>query len=258
MSMLRFNIDFSETFGNLPDAPIVEAVIHWKAHSGTKLDADAFLAKLTEKLPDYPEPQRQQEIHVGAEINSGGSSVQQKQVWRGFRFESEDKLHVAQFTRNGFSFSRLKPYEDWSQFEAEALRLWKINCEVADPPEVQRLGVRFINLIGLESIDKLDEVLVSPPVAPASMGVRVQGFMHQTRFEIPGHDYNLNVIQTVQPPAAQTTADFRLILDLDVFTTQRSAVTDEILQQRLAEMRWIKNKAFFSFLTENALERFKE
>ena len=53
--------------------------------------------------------------------------------------------YVAQFTRNGFVFSRLKPYEGWETFEAEAKRLWCIYRELAEPSEVQRLGVRFIN-----------------------------------------------------------------------------------------------------------------
>ena len=82
----------------------------------------------------------------------------------------------------------------------------------------------------------------------------VREFMHQTRFEIPGHDYSLNVIQTIQDGNGAAS----LILDLDVFTGDVPAATPGNLKDRLAEMRWIKNRAFFSFLTPTTVDRFKE
>jgi uncharacterized protein (TIGR04255 family) len=165
---------------------------------------------------------------------------------------------VAQFTRNGLVFSRLAPYENWDQFEAEALRLWQVYQEVAEPSEIQRIGVRFINLIRLDQIEEVDDVLASPPAAPESMELPVREFLQQSRFDIPGHEYKLNVIQTIQRPGEQTEEGFALILDLDVFTSQTFGSTDDVLKRQLAEMRWIKNKAFFNFLTESAIARFKE
>ncbi len=201
MSGREFKIDLSESFEHLPNAPIVEAVIHWRARAEKKLDAAVLLEQLKTRLPAYPNSQRQQEIGVDAEIGPDGAALHQPHHWHGFRLEDVDKLHVAQFTRNGFIFSRLKPYENWERFEAEALRLWHVYCELAEPSEVQRLGVRFINRITPVEPDQLAELLAIPPRSSESMELPLKGFMHQYTFDIPDHPYNLNVIQTIQPPS---------------------------------------------------------
>ena len=247
----------SEPFEQLPSAPSVEAVIHWRARAGRTLEPDSFRRLLIEKLPDYLFQQRQQEFRVGGEFGPEGSHVEHKQTWQGYRFQSSDNRYIAQFTRNGFVFSRLSPYEDWTKFEAEALRLWMIYCELAEPSEIQRLGVRFINVIPAETLDQLPELLVVPPASPSTMSLPIQEFMHQTRYAIPDYGYSLNVIQTIQPPSADD-ENLKLILDLDVFTEDTVELAEEGLRKRLAEMRWIKNKAFFSILTPEAIGRFKE
>ncbi|MEJ7590428.1 MAG: TIGR04255 family protein [Planctomycetaceae bacterium] len=256
MNSTGFKIDLSETFEHLPEAPSVEAVIHWRARAGRTLEPDNLRRMLIDRLPNYPSPQRQQEFSVGADFGTDGSHVEHRQTWQGFRFQSSDNRYIAQFTRNGFVFSRLRPYEDWTTFESEALRLWQIYCDLAVPTEIQRLGVRFINVIGIEEPDQLSRVLNAPPVSPPKMGLPIQEFMHQTRFAIPDYGYSLNVIQTIQLPSADE-EKLRLILDLDVFTENSIILAEENLRKRLAEMRWIKNKAFFSILTPEAIERFK-
>ena len=256
MSGNGFEIDLSESFEHLPNAPIVEAVIHWRATAEKKLEPDALLEQLKAKLPGYPNSQRQQEIGVGAEIGPEGAAIHQHHNWHGFRFADANELHVAQFTRNGFVFSQRKPYEDWDEFKAEAKRLWQLYCELAEPSEVQRLGVRFINRIVSVEPNQLAELLAIPPRSSDSMELPLKGFIHQTTFDIPEHPYNLNVIQTIQPPGPPETDSFSLILDLDVFTT-RPIQFDEI-DWRLLQMQWIKNKAFFSFVTKTALVRFRE
>lgn len=256
MSDDAFKTDLSESFEHLPNAPIVEAVIHWRARAEKKLEPDALLENLKEKLPDYPNVQRQRELGVFAEIGPDGASVQKQDNWLGYRFESADKLNVAQFTRNGFVFSRLKPYEEWEAFESEAKRLWRVYCEMAEPSEVQRLDVRFINLVTPIQAEEVSDLLTVPPCSPKDLALPLKSFMHQSTFEIPGHPYNLNVIQTIQPPRPPERESFGLILDLDVFTT-RPIQFDE-MDDRLRHMRSIKNKAFFSFVTEAAIARFRE
>jgi len=178
--------------------------------------------------------------------------------WSGYRFTSDDGLHIAQFKRDGFAFSRLKPYDNWDQFEAEALRLWNIYLELAKPLEVERLGVRFINLIFPIQPEQLSSLLMNPPKCPDQMPMPVQDFMSRTTFDIPEYPYHLNVTQTMQPPIPTQTEGFGLILDIDVFTTHvLLELNEELLKHHLQEMRWIKDKAFFTFLTEDAIQKFR-
>lgn len=254
-----FKIDLTETFEHLPNAPIVEAVIHWRARSEKKLMPADLLEQIKQRLPDYPTAQQQQEVEMESQFGPDGASTQQhRTTWHGFRFESAEKPYVAQFTRNGFVFSRLKPYESWEPFEAEALRLWRIYQELAEPSEIQRLGVRFINLIAPVQPRQLKSLLTLPPKNPKGMEIPVAGFMHQTTFEIPSTPYNLNVIQTIQPPSPPHATGFGLIVDIDVFTTGAFDLDPDKTKQRLAEMRWLKDKVFFTLLTTKALTRFRK
>ncbi len=256
--MHSFRLDVEEEFENLPNAPIVEAVIHWQARATADLQSDDFRHELKRILEDYSEPQPQYEFTMQADVGPGTStSLQQQNALHGYRCESSDKLHVAQFTRDGFVFSRLKPYKDWKQFASEGRRLWDLYAGLAKPIEIQRLEMRFINLITPVQLDQLDALLAIAPGSPEGMQMPMQGMMYQTTYDIPEHPYGLNVIQTIQPPNLPKDEGYGLILDINVFTTQSLEPNEESLEQRLAEMRWIKNKAFFTFLKKGTLKRFK-
>jgi len=259
MSIRRgFKIDLSERFPHLAGAPIVEAVIHWRGRSEKELPREEWLEQLKVKLPDYPIVQPQQELQLEAQLGPDGAAQAQRTRWLGFRLESADRRYIAQFTRNGFVFSRVAPYENWDSFAAEAKRLWKIHLELAGPAEIERLGVRFINRIVPVELDKLHEILMQPPESPAALGLPIGEFLHRNLLSVPGYPYRVNAIQTSQPPVPPETDAIGLILDIDVFTTQTTELNAAVVDHQLAEMRWLKNKAFFSLLTKKTIERFEE
>lgn len=253
----RIEIDVSEEFEHLPNAPIVEAVIHWRAFPEQPFEPEALRVKLQDDLPDYPRVQPQQKIELHVESSPSGDSRQEHtRTWHGFRVETADGKQIAQFTRDGLVFSRLRPYEDWTSFEVEACRVWEIFCRHARPAEVQRLGVRFINAVSPVHRNELSQILAIPPKSPSGFALPVKEFMHQSRFEVPAYDYILNTIVALQPqPAADGS---QLIIDVDVFTETSLETSGPELSRRLQEMRWIKDKAFFTLLKDKALQRFRE
>ncbi len=253
-----FEMDPSKQFPHLNRAPIVEAVIHWRARSGMMPQCETLRERLKGRLPDYRTPQSQQEVEFEGQIGLDGASHAQRARWLGFRLESADGLYIAQFTRNGFVFSRLAPYEDWGRFAEEAKRLWQIHVELTEPSEIERLGVRFINRIAPVDLDALDEILTLPPRCPGPLQLPLDEFLHRSRFDVPGRPYRLNIIQTAQLPTPPGTDALGLILDIDVFTTATVPLDDEALDHHLAEMRWLKNEAFYSLLTPQAVKRFGE
>jgi len=257
----KFELRLDQPFNDgkpLPNAPVHEAVIHWRARSETQLAPDALIAELKQRLPDYPTSMPQHEVEMQFTASPAGTSQSHTANWRGFRFESADKLHVAQFNRNGFAFSQLQQYSDWSKFTSEAFRLWHIFVELAKPIEVERLGIRFINVIEIGSMKELPQWLKQYPKGPADFDVPVQQFMHQTNFRVPDHPYQVNVVQMVPPPESSSGDSTRLILDIDVATDGVPIEADEtIMNQRLDDMRWIKNKAFQAYVTDTAIDSFK-
>lgn len=216
-SYATFEIDLSEEFPHLASEPIVEAVIHWRARCENTLQP--LLELLKARLPDYPIARPQHELQFRSELGPEGAAHSQAAHWHGFRFESPDGRNIAQFTRNGFVFSRIEPYEDWEHFSAEALRLWSVYVDVAQPPEIDRLGVRFINRIAPVDIDNLGEVLSLPPRHPNSLALPIGEFLHRTCFSVPGHPFAVSVIQASQPALPPSSDGLGLIVDIDVYTT---------------------------------------
>ena len=254
----QFTFDFQEEFPHLPSAPIVEAVIHWRARIDKALVPADLKEQLVERLPGYAEFQQQHEFELQAQFDADGSSTQvRRDNWRGFRCTSIDKKYVAQFHRDGFIFSRLEPYVDWDQFSQEALRLWQIFTSLAEPAEIQRLGVRFINRIRLAAISEVNRFLAKPPRCLEPIGLLSSDFFQRNVHQVPGHSFQINVVQTVQPSAPGEAEGFGLILDLDVSTTQAFDCDEQSLKDRLTKMRWLKDKAFFSLLKPAAIKRFQ-
>jgi len=253
-----FTIDLKEKFKHLPRAPIVEAVIHWRARGEKKIKHDELRDELLKALPGYPEAKTLRELHVESALGPTGDSVSRRDEWHGFRLESKDGRNIAQFTRDGFVFSRVTPYENWDRYVEEAQRLWQIHIGFTEPSEIERLGVRFINRIVPVDIGELDKILTTPPLSPSGLKLPIGEFLHRSLFDVPGHDYRVHVIQTNQPPSPPETDALSLILDIDVFTTRTTELDDTAVRKRLNEMRWLKNKAFFSLLKAKAIEQFEE
>lgn len=254
-----FQFDLDEKFPHLARAPIVEAVVQWLARAGKPLSPEELRAQLVERLPDYPDIQAQRALSLEAQFQAGGLSRHvQQDTWLGFRCISADKLHIAQFTRDGVVFSRLKPYGDWQAFSSEAMRIWKLFVELAQPTEVQRLGVRFINSIAAMGITDLRKYLARPPASLESLGLPVTTFLWQSRHAVPGQPFELNLVQTIQPTMTPQADGLGLILDIDAFTTQAFPPRDEIVAEYLAKLRWLKDKAFFSLLKKSAVKLFQK
>lgn len=260
MTKLVINVD--ESFPLLPHAPIVEAVIDIRARPAVALEETMLKPQLEAKLSGYQFLDSMQQIQIQHEVNLKGGTptnpVIRQQGWKGVRFQSGDKKHIAQFNRDGFVFSRLEPYESWEQLYGEGMRLWSVYVELAQPVEIHRIGLRYINRIQLPPDElRYEDYLEPAPMPPKGLDVPFYGFLHQDTLAVPGHPYGVNVIKTIQPPGAPGVQGLGLILDIDAFTTQGFESEAALLEQRLLEMRWLKNKVFFGSVTPNALKLFQ-
>ncbi len=256
----RFTIDLAETFPELPDAPSIEAVIYWQAHASKALTLTDLTNELTRRLPEYPIRQPQHNIEISASLEADGTSeVSQRTHQNGLRLQDEHH-HVAQFTQTGVAFSRLEPYEQWESFKDEALKFWDIFLELAEPIAIQQLGVRYINRISLQDGETPETYLKQTPSAQAEIGLELGGlrkasFFYQDTYGVPGTPYSVSWVRTIQTQLREALTERALIIDINVFTTALVTPDRESLIQRLSEMRWIKNKLFFSCVTRKALQR---
>lgn len=253
-------IDVTERFPRLARAPIAEAVIEVRARAEATWEESGIRSSLQRQLPAYPNIVSQREFAHELQVGPGHESVQTHRDlgWKGLRFESADHVHIVQFNRDGYVFSRLRPYDHWEQFHGEAFRLWHVHKDLAHPAEVQRLGLRFINRIELP-LDgpRPDDYLLMPAEVLKGLELPRAGFLHRDVLGVPGYPYVITIVRTVQPVQTSGSKGFGLIFDIDVFTTEPFDLQDDLLKRRLAEMRWLKNKVFFGSITEQALESFR-
>jgi uncharacterized protein (TIGR04255 family) len=251
-------IDLSEKFPHLTRAPITEAVIEIRARTSKPWNEAETLATLKQRLVQYPS-------HVSArgfEHKFQVSPTQEAKVdskdlgWQGHDFRSADSKQIVKFHLNSFSFSRLNPYDNWERFTNEALRLWKIHRELSQPLEVQRLGVRFINRIPITGGKiELGKYFKEFPQDLKDLNLSLTGFLHHNMFAVPKYPYAINLIKTLQPGEVSGVNESSLILDIDVYTQNPFEAIDEKIEDKLAEMRWLKNKSFFSIITEQLIKK---
>jgi uncharacterized protein (TIGR04255 family) len=255
--MDEFKILASETFPNLPHAPIIEAVIDFRVNATAKWELAPLRAMLEEMLPDYPTVGIQNTWQTDIKIPFPGQPIQseQRDIAVGLQFKSEHQ--IATFHPEGFTFSRLKPYQNWEKLQDEAFRLWRIHQRIANPSTVQRIGLRYINRFEIPPDERIEDYLDPFPAPPHGLALPHAGFLHVDTLTTPGYPYTVNVTHTTQQSQQSGVLGLALILDIDVFTSRLVGAGDtEGLLALLAQMRWLKNKAFFGSMTEKALNLF--
>ena len=258
--MDRIIINTAEEFPHLPKAPIVESVIDIRSVAATTFDEEALRAAVEPRLPGYHFLDAPREFRQEFRVGVGVAPEQNFQDLglKGLRFQNEDQKQIVQFNRDGYVFSRLEPYRNWAEFVGEGLHHWQSYREVAQPGEVNRIGLRFINRIQLPVNEVRFEDYVQPaPVPPRGLELPFHGYMHQETLAVPGYNYAINVVRTIQLPQPDSTTGLGLILDIDVFTTHGFDLDEGRVIQCLQEMRWLKDKVFFGSVTPKALELFQ-
>jgi len=247
-------INLKEEFRHLSKAPIVEAALDIRVVPSVKWDETGLQSELERRLPDYPkiEPLRQTRFQIIRE--KPVDPIVEDFGCVGFKLLSNVNPHIAQFNKGAFVFSRLKPYENWQKFNGEALRLWVIYCELLVPKQVTRIGLRFINRIAIKQEKvELADYYKYPPKSLEELNWMLTGYLHHDVMQVPETPYRVNVIKTVQ----NDPREIGLILDIDVFTENDFEYNEVHLIESLERMRWVKNKVFFSSLTDKALSEIR-
>lgn len=252
-------IDFSEIFPPLSKAPIVEAVIDFRALPTIPCEQAQFETYFKQEFTDYPAFQIHNQHNFQLKANTGGQpeAGQPTSWWQGLAFHSSDKLRVVQCQRDGFSFSRLQPYDSWESFAGEALTLWEKYSAITKPIEIQRVGMRFINrIVTRPDWKNLQDYLVNAPQPLGAGALPLVGFLHSNTYFVPEHNYLINLNLALQPADGMNPVP-AIIIDTDVFTTNALTLADAKLETKLSEMRWLKNKVFFGSLAPQLIESLK-
>src|SRR5688572_5176260 len=164
----------------LRSAPIKEAILDIRAKLPVSVDADRLLSLHPRFAGQYPSKQVRRkwegEIRVGdnaqPEARSTVSEID------GYLFRSSDDTRIVQYRLDGFTFNRLRPYDNWESFRDEAKRLWNIYIEALMPEQITRIALRYINQMLIPTpIVNFDDYLTAGPVVPEKLPQQVSSFV---------------------------------------------------------------------------------
>jgi uncharacterized protein (TIGR04255 family) len=172
----------------------------------------------------------------------------------GWRYMTTDGSRVAQFRRDGATFSVLRDYANWEEAKAKARTLWAQYCEWGSPKEVSRLAVRYINVLDVPVGMDFDLYLAAGPRIPPELPQVLNGFLHRVVIPFSTDGITAIVTQAMEFPSGTSVP---VVLDIDVYYTCKLEVNSPIVWAEFDRLRDIKNHIFFSSVTERALEPYR-
>lgn len=233
------------------NAPIVEAILEVRVIPATDLRVEQLASVVV--APDFGEPQAQFNVTAEMEVSDADvvSHATKEQV--GFAFVRQDNQRVVRAHLDRFSFSWLKPYQDWDAFSAEALDRWATYATIAGPEEVTRVAVRFVNKIDVNkpSVEVKDYLRTSIDISPY-LPQAMMNFFVQVDIPLERHNAVARVLSTlVQPDMPGHTS---LILDIDTWRAGALDLRDDGGREALVEcldvLRKAKNYVFEACITD--------
>jgi uncharacterized protein (TIGR04255 family) len=238
---------------HLKNAPIREALIDIQFEPHVSLED---IGKFSEALKHrFSHPTKIWQQSFGVEFSPvGDSRTSTEQATIGLRLESLDHGHVVQGRINGFTFSKLPPYNDWPDLRESAAEIWRIFVEVTRPMTVNRVAVRYINACPLpRTLADLSDYFTAAPQIPTELPQTLTAFLQ--RVVIVDHETGRTaaVTQALEEPQGKVT----VFLDIDCFYAIKVTPNDTELWSTLDSLREFKNNIFFSHITEQTVKLFE-
>lgn len=240
-----------------PNAPITEAILDIRVD----LPEDVTLAKLGTfhdyVMDRFPEKQERISFTAGFKISQDVSkSLSASGRPDGYFFKSPSEQKIVQARLDGFTFNKLKPYENWDLFSSEAHDLWSTYFKVATPVKITRIALRYINRIEipLPLKDFKEYILTVPEIAPQLPQGLSNFFMS---LEIPNPDIEATAIITQTMETFTDDKRLAFIFDIDVFQSKVYSGNKTGMWDEFEKLRLYKNDIFFNSVTEKTKELFK-
>ncbi|HVN17950.1 MAG TPA: TIGR04255 family protein [Dongiaceae bacterium] len=240
---------------HLRNAPIVEAVIDFRVLRRQTVPTDRFANLQSLIGKQYSQSALMQSVE--AQLTFSQEKVPSSSAVTapiGWRYQA-DSL-VAQFRVDGFTFSKLEPYTTWNEVFSEALRLWGVYVRVAEPAEVVRVAVRYINRLQIPVPAQIGDYLEAPPELPSPISQQLRQFLSRFVIDDVRRNASAVIIQASEPmigPPAMA-----LLIDIDAFKDNLAVIpADPGLRDMFLELRDLKNEIFFASITERAAEMYE-
>lgn len=240
----------------LSKAPVLEALFDIRAVLPPSFSVES-LAELAKQFRDtYPNATALHHFEAQFAVTEGKPEIRPMPVdtVAGYLCKSSDEKTIVQFRGDGFTLNRLAPYTSWDALIPEALRLWNAYAEYSHPESVPRVAVRYINKMAFPDFQSLAQRLVWVPNLPPE----VPGTLANSLMRVETHDDETRIASIVtQSIEKGLTATFSALLDTDIFQQAEFVGRFEDIRQVFASLRQVKNRVFFSCLTEEGVASYE-
>lgn len=241
-----------------PNAPITEALLDIRVQLPEEVDIKKLETFHDSIKKRFPEKKQRRSVAVKIPIlpESASSTLPVAGGPDGYLFRSPNENKIVQARLDGFTFNKLKPYENWKTFCSEANIFWDMYLKKFNPKKITRIALRYINRIevSLPIKDFKEYILTNPEVAP-KLPQSLSHFFMQIIMPKPEIEANAIITQTMDKPTESQRLP--LILDIDVFKEAVYVDNKEKIWKDFENLRVFKNEIFFNSITEKTKELFK-
>jgi uncharacterized protein (TIGR04255 family) len=244
----------------LKNPPIVEAVLDIDCDLPADFNIEAINSDAAAALAEeYPKAEKQFLHQAGVTVDSGAGPKFTIHGDVKLQFFSEDKKQAIQFRRNGFSFNRLAPYQDFSDYLPSIAKSWDHFVRLAKPSVVRRIALRYINRIQVPGEDGkvyLPRFFSCAPTLPNKTSLEFISFINQYEVQDSQSGNQANIILTSEEfDGARGT----FILDIEVFSSKNfEAASFTSFADTIKSLRSLKNTIFENSLTPECLSFFQQ
>ncbi|HUG19993.1 MAG TPA: TIGR04255 family protein [Planctomycetaceae bacterium] len=234
------------------NAPITEAILDIRTTSpeGLALERLEEIHSLIQE--DYPSKQQRNlargRWNFGTQV---GATATQTPL--GYLFLSPDEKQIVQVRMDGFTMSRLAPYESWEQIRDEAHRLWEIYSESIQPRSIERVAVRYINRIDIPlPFGDLTEYLRTIPQVSPDLPQELSGLFMQLTLPQPDIDSEARLSEALIDPVREGVVS--IVLDIDLYRIKKLPYHGDAIWEFFEILHDRKNRIFEACITDRTRE----
>jgi len=246
----------------LPNAPIVEAVLDFDCDLPPEFDLAAQEARSSAALKDrYPKAQKRFSQEHIFEVGATEPKVSARAALEALHFRQQDDKQLIQVRAQGYSFNRLAPYTNLDDYLPEIERTWRIYVEIASPIRIRNARLRYINRIRLpfeEGRVDLEKYFKIAPRFPEEEHFGLTNFLTQQSAIETETKLHAHIVLATE--AAPNDGEFLPVI-LDINAADTVLIDDPRdwanIKTRILALRALKNRMFQHSVTPTCIELFQ-
>jgi uncharacterized protein (TIGR04255 family) len=173
----------------------------------------------------------------------------------GYAFVSEDTKFVTQARLNGFTFSRMAPYDRWETFIQEAQTVWNLYREAIGESAVTQFSVRFINKLHLPNSVEISLYLKTFPEISKDLPQSLQNSFMRVELILSGQFTGGVLVVQEFLTNSDKEGHVGMILDNELrFPLGGPPLSDTWIWKRIDSLRELKNQVFRGSITQKLEE----